>query len=169
MAIIRCTKKLLSELKAKNGELSQTPNDLNSWHANIFLVERRKCAIFTHDRTLYSFIVTGLTKPDFQNFEEIFRQRLFKSLLAEGLPQRHIETFLEDNRNIEFTKTNNRSVLGSMNELVFHAKYHISAEGGPLTVDIGKLNHYINQMPMSAIDKIFSIYELKRFLEGLEK
>jgi len=169
MAIIRCTKKLLSELKVKNGELSQTPNDLNSWHANIFLVDRRKCAVFTHDRTLYSFIVPGLTKPDFQDLKEIFRQRLFKSLAAEELPQKHVEAFLEDNRNIEFTKTNNRSVLGSMNELVFQAKYQISVEGGPLNIDIGNLNHYINQIPMSAIDEIFSIYELKKFLEELDK
>ncbi len=169
MAIIRCTKKLLSELKIKNGELSQTPNDLNSWHANIFLVDRKKCVIFTHDRTLYSFIVPGLTKPDFQDFKEIFRQRLFKSLAAEGLPRKQIEVFLEDTRSIEFASTNNRRVLGSMNDMVHQAKYQISAEGGPLNVDMDKLNHYINQIPMSAIQSVFILDELKQFLEVLGK
>ena len=170
MAILRCTKKLLTELKTPNGDVIQTPNELNSWHVNLFRVDRRKCVIFTHDRTLYSFLALGLTKPDFQHFKEIFRQGLFKNLMADGIPKKQIiKVLLDDLQNIEFARTNNRSVLGSMNDLVFQVKSQISVWGGYSNVDIDKVNHYINRIPMSAIEKVFSIYEMQAFLSHFEK
>ncbi|MCD6199501.1 MAG: hypothetical protein J7K15_13195 [Deltaproteobacteria bacterium] len=128
-------------------------------------IDRRKCVLFTHDKTLYSFFVAGLTKPHFENIREVFRQNLFKSLVAETLPQKHIEIFLDDIRKIEIAKTNNRSVLGSMNDLTFQLKYRIAYEGGLLNTDITQLIHDLNRIPMSAIEEIYSIYELRKLLE----
>ena len=89
MAILRCTQKLLSELKLKPSDRLQKPDELSGWHANLLKIDRRKCVLYPHDTTLFSFFVPGLKKPDFENFHEIFRQNLFKSLLAENLPQKH--------------------------------------------------------------------------------
>lgn len=167
MAILRCTAKLLSELKLQSKDVLQTSDDLNSWHANLFRIVRRKCVIFTHDKTLYSFLALGLTKPDFQNFKEVFRQGLFKSLIANEIPQKQLELFLSINHDIEFGKTTSRSVLGSMNDLIFQLKYRISADGGILNTDINKANQYINHIVMGAIGGIYSIDELVKYLESL--
>jgi CRISPR/Cas system CSM-associated protein Csm2 small subunit len=113
--------------------------------------------------------VAGLTKPQFQNFDEVFRQNLFRSLVSENLPQKQIEIFLDDIRKIEITKTNNRSVLGSMNDLAFQLKYQIVDEGGLLDADISKLNHDLNRIPMSAIKEIYSIYELQNLLNKMSR
>ena len=166
MAIIRCTNKLLSELKLKSADILHSRYELGNWHANLLRIDRRKCVLFTNDRTLYTFLVPGFTKTHFQNFNEVFRQNLFKNLMLEGLPQRYIEIFLDDIRKIEITKTNNRSVLGSMNDLTFQLKYQIAHEGGLLNADIMKLNHELNRIPMSAIEEIYSIYELRKFFEN---
>ena len=166
MAILRCTKKLLSELKFKPPDSMQPAGEFSSWHANLLRIDRRKCILFTHDKTLYSFFVAGLTKPHFENIREVFRQNLFKSLMPETLPQKHIEIFLDDIREIEIAKTNNRSVLGSMNDLTFQLKYQIAYEGGLLNTDITKLIHDLNRIPMSAIEEIYSIYELRKLLEN---
>ncbi len=159
MATLRCTKKLLSELRRKPSDGTQCADELGSWHANLLRIDRRKCVLFTHDKTLYTFFVAGLTKPQFQIFDEVFRQNLFRSLVSENLPQKHIEIFLDDIRKIEITKTNNRSVLGSMNDLTFQLKYQIADEGGIEITDIPKLIHDLNRIPMSAIEEIYSIYE----------
>jgi len=169
MAILRCTKKLLSELKLKPSDSMQQPNEFSSWHANLLRIDRRKCVLFTHDTTLYSFFVPGLKKSDFKNIREVFRQNLFKSLMAENLPQKHIEIFLDDIREIEISKTNNRSVLGSMNDLTFQLKYQIADEGGLLNTDIMKLNHDLNRIPMSAVEERYSIYELRKLLTKLSR
>jgi len=166
MATIRCTKKLLDELKIKTLDSSESSDEFGSWHANLLRIDRRKCVLFTHDKTLYTFYIPGLTKPHFQNFNEVFRQNLFKNLIAEELPQKHIEIFLDDIREIKIAKTNNRSVLGSMNDLTFQLKYRVADEGGLLNADATKLKYALNRIPMSAIEEIYSIYELKKLLKG---
>jgi len=165
MPILHCTTKLLSELKLQSKDVLQASDDPNSWHANLFVIDRRKCVIFTHDKTLYSFLALGLTKPDFQNFKEVFRQGLFKSLIANEIPQKQLELFLSVNHDIEFGKTNSRSVLGSMNDLIFHIKYRISADGGIVSKDIHKANRYINNIVMSAIGGNYSIDELQKYMD----
>lgn len=169
MAILRCTQKLLSELKLRPSDSMQQASEIGSWHANLVRIDRRKCVLFTHDTTLYTFFVPGLRKSEFENFREIFRQNLFKRLLTENFPQKHIEIFLDDIQDIDISKTNNRSVLGSMNDLTFQLKYHIAAEGGIEMADISKLILDLNRIPMSAIDETYSIYELKKMFNNLNR
>ena len=164
MAILRCTKKILTEIKIKPSDSEILPDDFGSWHCNLLRIDRRKCVLFTHDNTLYSFLVPGLTKPDFMNFKAVFRENIFKNLFDEQLPQDQIERFLDNNREIKIAKTNNRSVLGSMNDLAFQLKYQIQDMGGLVNASIPKLNHNLNRIPMSTIKDIYSIDELKRFL-----
>ena len=167
MAILRCTQKLLNELKVKPVEESTFSDDVGSWHVNLLRVDRRKCILFTHDVTLYSFFVPGLKKPQFEIFQEVFGQNLFKNLLYENFPQNQIEIVLDKHREIVITKTNNRSVLGSMNDLAFQLKYLISGMGGLVNVDILKLNKELNRIPMSSIEEIYSIYEFRKLLHKL--
>jgi hypothetical protein len=167
MVILSCTKKLLIELKTKPLEKPAFSNDVGSWHANLIRVDRRKCVLFTNDATLYSFLVPGLKKPQFENFREVFGQNLFKNLRWENIPQDQIEIVLDEHRDIIIAKTYNRSVLGSMNDLTYHLKYRISAFGGLANVDLADLNHELNRIPMSAIKEIYSIYELRKLLNTL--
>ncbi len=167
MAILRCTKKLLTELKTKPSEGTIFSNEVGSWHANLIRVDRRKCILFTHDATLYSFFVPGLKKPQFENVREVFGHNLFKNLLWENFPQNQIEIVLDEHREIIIAKTNNRSVLGSMNDLAFQLNYRIGAMGGLGNVDLAELNHELNRIPMSAIKEIYSIDELSKLLNKL--
>ena len=167
MAILRCTKKLLTELKTKPSEETISSNEVDSWHANLLRIDRRKCILFTHDATLYSFFIPGLKKPQFENVREVFGQNLFKNLLWENFPQNQIEIALNKHREIIIAKTNNRSVLGSMNDLAFQLKYRIAAMGGLANVDLAELNHELNRIPMSAIKEIYSIDELRKLLNKL--
>ena len=167
MAILRCTKKLLTELKAKPSEGTVSSNEVGSWHANLLRIDRRKCILFTNDATLYSFLVPGLKKPQFENVREVFGQNLFKNLLWENFPQNQIEIVLDEHREIIIAKTNNRSVLGSMNDLTFQLKYRIGAKGGLANVDLAELNHELNRIPMSALKEIYGIDELRKLLNKL--
>jgi hypothetical protein len=167
MAIIRCTKRLLAELRTKPSEVTTPSRDLGCWHANLLRIDRRKCVLFTQDTTLYSFIVPGLKKPEFENFRELFGQNLFKNLCLENLSQNQIELVLNQHREIIISKTNNRSVLGSMNDLAYQLKFKIAAMGGLMNVDFSILNHDLNRIPMGALKEIYSIYELRKLLNEL--
>ncbi len=149
--ILRCTKKLLTELKQNPTKEIAPKESFWSWHANTFYIERRKCVLVTNDITLFTMFIPAHKKPDFQSFHFIFGQQLFKNLLHEKIPQKQIETILSECEDIQYKRTNNRSVLGSMNELKFQLEYHIQTEGGLARTDIFELNYQLNRTLMSPI------------------
>jgi hypothetical protein len=164
--IIRCTQKLLAELRQKPTTEECPKDSFWSWHANVFHIERHKCVLLTNDTTLFSLFIPALKKPDFLSFHFIFGQQLFKILLQENIPQKQIETVLSECENIQYGKTNNRSVLGSMNDQKFQLEYQIHAEGGLARADIYEINHQLNRNILSAIDYK---YPIEMFAEKLQK
>ena len=101
--------------------------------------------------------IPALKKPDFQTFHFIFGQHLFKNLLHEEIPQSQIEIVLSECKEIQYKKTNNRSVLGSMNDQKYQLEYIIQAEGGLARTNIYELNHKLNRSILSAIDYKYPI------------
>jgi len=150
--LIRCTQKLLKELKQEPTNVVPLNHLLGSWHANLLIVERHKCVLVTNDSTLYTIFIPCLKKSEFQAFHLIFGQHLFKNLLHEGFSQKQIDAVLNEHQEIKFTKTNNRSVLGSMNELAFQLEYSIQRNGGMKATNILELNHELNRIIFRTIN-----------------
>ncbi len=164
MIALQCTQKLLKERRLAPQKAVIPTNPLGCRHANLLHIDRRKCVLFTNDKTRYSFLIPGLRKADFQNLSEVFRQRLFRCLLAEDVGQEAIERVLDEIREITFTKTSSRSVLGSMNDIAFHLEHWIHDEGGLPNVDIADLNMQINRIPSGVLGYRDSIDVLKELL-----
>ena len=98
--IIRCAQKLLAELKNEPTEEESAKDLFWTWHANVFLIERRKCVLITNDTTLFTMFIPALKKPDFESFHFVIGQHLFKNFLHENIPQRQIEAVLSECENI---------------------------------------------------------------------
>ena len=160
-SLIHCTQKLLAEIPDRLIAPS-VPGE--SWHANLLRIDRRKCVLFTHDATLYSVFVPGLKKPDFEQLDEVFGQRLFKALLWDEFPQTQIEWMLEACRVIRFTRSSNRSVLGSMNDIRFHVGLHVEHDGGLASVDLAQLHHETNRIPFAAVGYQYPVEQLREYL-----
>lgn len=134
------------------------------WHANLLRFERRKCVLFTHDTTLYAVFVPGLKRPEFEHLDEVFGQRLFKALLWDKFPQELIEMMLDACRTVRFTRSNNRSVLGSMNEMRFHVEVDVEDAGGLERVDLADLHQRLNRTPWSAVGYRNPVEGLREYL-----
>lgn len=160
-SLIHCTQKLLAEIPDRLIDPS-TPGE--SWHANLLRLDRRKCVLFTHDTTLYSVFVPGLKKPEFEYLDEVFGQRLFKALVWDEFPQLLIERMLDAGRAIRFTRSNNRSVLGSMNDIRLHVGLHVEDGGGLAGIDLAQLQHGLNRIPFSAIGYGYPVERLQEYL-----
>lgn len=168
MPIIRCTEKLLKELKVRPSEEWPQNGYIGGWHANLLRIERRKCVIVTNDQTLYTLFIPALKKPEFERFGEIFGQHLFKNLCCEGFAQHQIERVLADNQEITIAKTNNRSVLGSMNDVAYQIEHRVRTLDGLDRLDLEAFNQELNRIPMGAINYKFSIEALKSKLEEID-
>ena len=164
MAIIKCTTKLLNELGVKLANAPDQPPGLCDWHANMLWLDRKKYILFTNDQTLYSLLVPWNKSPRSTAFNERFRLGLFKSLMSEGFTEVQIKYLLSEHKQVTITKTNSRSVLGSMNDLAFQIKSMVFVRGGLTDVNLSEVNRQLNRIPMSAIKYKFSIDELKRRL-----
>jgi hypothetical protein len=163
--LIRCTQKLLKELKQEPTNVVPLNHFLGSWHANLLIVERHKCVLVTNDSTLYTIFIPCLKKVDFQAFNLIFGQHLFKNLLHEGFTQKQIEAVLNEHQEIKYAKTNNRSVLSSMNELASQLEFRIQINGGMKGTNIFELNHGLNRIIFRAINYKHPIEMLRIKLE----
>ncbi|MGH8510345.1 MAG: DUF6933 domain-containing protein [Gammaproteobacteria bacterium] len=159
--LIHCTQKLLAEIPDRFIDPSASGA---SWHANLLRFERRKCVLFTHDETLYSVFVPGLRKPEFEQLDHIFGRRLFKALLWDAFSQTQIERMLEACREIHFTRSSNRSVLGSMNDMRFQIGANVEQDGGLTSVDLARLHHALNRIPFGAIAYGYSVERLQEHL-----
>ncbi len=164
MALIQCTKKLLKELPVDTEAAQDKPSLLGNWHANLLLIERRKCVLFTNDTTLYSLFVPRLTKPDFQKLASIFISNLAANFTYEGL-DKYVNAIIEECQyNLSFSRSSNRSVLGSMNDIVNMINAYLYQHGGLENVNCPELNHELNRIPLKAIKYNDAIECLQRQL-----
>ena len=164
--IIRCTQKLLKELRIKPQE-PDVISEVGNWHANLLSIERRKCVLFTHDMTLFSVFVAGLKRQDFDHLDDVFGQAMFKTMLLFDFEQVEIERMLDWSRHNIYAKTNSRSVLGSMNDMAFQVEHHIHTDGGFGYTDLAELHLRINQIPFKANGYQFPVKCLKVLLSGM--
>jgi hypothetical protein len=164
MAIIRCTTRLLNDLVVKPTNAPDQPPSLFDWHANLLWLNRRKYVLFTNDQTLYSLLMHWRKTPRSADFLERFRFGLLNSLMSERLAEAQVEYVLSGHSQVTIAKTNNRSVLGSMNDLAFQIKSMICMNGGLANADLSEISRQLNRTPMSAIEYKVGIDELKRMI-----
>ncbi len=89
--------------------------------------------------------------------------------MSEGLAEAQVEYVLSEHAQVTITKTNSRSVLGSMNDLAFQIKSMIRTRGGLADADLPEITWQLNRIPMSAIKYKVGIDELKRRLADAHK
>jgi hypothetical protein len=164
MAFIRCTARLLKDLGIRPANIPDQTPDIFDWHANMLRLNRKKYVLFTNSQTLYSFLIRWAGRPRPAEFQEQFRLKMFQSLMSEGIAEEYIEYMLDGHKQITITKTNSRSVLGSMNDLAFQAKYMVYIKGIIDDAYLHEINRVLNQNPMSAIKYQNGTTELKRRL-----
>jgi hypothetical protein len=151
MTRVRCTRKLLRELRV-TPDAAAAGDPSPGWHANLVVIERHRCMLFTHDRTLFSFVVFSPKRPTLEYFSELFAQGLFKALLRFGFSQGQVERMLHEISEIRFAKADNRRVLGSMTDMKRLIETFIAHAGGLVDADLDDIERRINETPFKAID-----------------
>ena len=124
MIVLYCTKKAQRCLKIEPSEVSLDETSiLGNWYCNEFTVSRQKYMIFVNERTFLSIIISAQAPTTKEDILETFKQRLFKFFLFLGLPDDKFMPELFKLNNMGFAKVNNRSIVGSMTNIVEDAKF----------------------------------------------
>jgi tetratricopeptide (TPR) repeat protein len=146
MMIIRLTQKLAKKIKV-DSTVAAPPaeNPFADWTANLFTVGRTQYIILTHSASLYSAVFYGRGINESGIFIDHALTALREQMEDEGhgdIFQKHIAPLAG---NIQFSKTGDRSLLGSMNELVQHSQF-ILADESPAGASAK-----LNKIPMGAL------------------
>ncbi len=147
MFVLHCTKKAQDRLKAKPVDsLAEPTTRLGNWYCHEVTASRRKYMLFVNERTLLAIVISvkGLKTSD--SILEFFKQRFFKTFLWLQWPEDKFMPELEEMDEVVFAKTSNRSVLGSMNELIAQAKF---ASGyHDMAMDSPAMFEFLAEMPL---------------------
>lgn len=138
--MLRCTGKVLALLLEK--PLVADPRD-DDWYAHLLWVERRKCLLLTHARTLFSVFVPEVTVHDLRPVGPFVVSAIETALRDEGLPADTLGDLTAEN--VTVAKTADRRILGTMNDLTGTAEHLIATAGGLARCDMEALNHHLHR------------------------
>ena len=120
-------------------------NPLMDWNANLFTVQRTQYIILTNTASLYSMVMHGRGITSDRLFIRDTLSYMKEFMTIDG-NKSIFEKFIEpEGENIFFSKIIDRRVAGSMNDLIFQAKFHL-IEGHKSPLDVSFL---LNESPMS--------------------
>jgi Domain of unknown function (DUF6933) len=152
MTLLHCTAKLLKELGNPPLQAPATPagtQGLGDWYANLTRIDRRKCLLFTNEKTLYSFLIPAVKKENLKNIVEEFLMNLSFNLQVEGFSADVVNRVMAEYTEIGFAKTASKKVLGAMTQITFEAEYLILHRDEGMERDkILKVNGDINRSLM---------------------
>jgi hypothetical protein len=146
--IFRPSQKLAKKIKvAPTRVLPPDPNPFADWSAHLFTADRAQYIILTHTASLYSTVMHGRGITCDSEFLERGLSCLREFMLDDGLECIYNEFIAPSSGTIQFSKSLNRSVTGSMNDFIYHAKMWLTVrELSPYDTSFK-----LNEIPMSPL------------------
>jgi hypothetical protein len=157
--IFRLSNKLKARLGA--GTLETSPlheNPLRDWSAHLFVVAREPYILVTNTRSLYSTVMDGKGVTDEITFIDRVSSNIRETLEALGQGDAYERFVVPASGSVRFAKALNRSVTGSMNDMVKHAEYWLAARNVPPS----EIGSRLSEIPMSALKHDGSAYGFPR-------
>ena len=125
VVVIRCTQKLLRRVDASgSGDVSSTTR-LGDWSANLLGVRQQRFVLLVSE---CSRLPVLLPARDVRHIAQHLADALALVLQALGVSSFAIRRELEEMRESVIASTNNRSVLGSVNDFAKAAKWRLHEE-----------------------------------------
>ncbi|QOS77604.1 hypothetical protein JNUCC31_22945 [Paenibacillus sp. JNUCC31] len=121
MIIFKPTQLTLKDLNVKLETIKET-DAFFSWHVNFFTLYGRKHYVFMNDLSILSLTVSGIRTNQASKLTSIFKQNLEAYLAVEEIPDHLANYYLEKCNEDTITKTDSRSVISTMNDLMLVMK-----------------------------------------------
>lgn len=166
--VLRCTARLRKEMSLSRAGLSDKTTDapLGDWYAHLFFEERKKCVLFASAKTLLSFVSTALPRERIKRLDEVFREGLFRLLLDEGFQPQQVTPVFDACRDIRYAATSDRSMTGTVNELVKEVQFWLPRYGGVASPNLAALHHKLNRTPLKRNEYAYATDRTKEVLDS---
>ena len=162
--MIRCTRKLQKAAGIRTDEPSNPESSsslLGDWYANLIEPGDDTCVLFVNDRTFINFVIDFRSADTTSSFISSFMLGLSCLLSELGTPRDTRERMLSDYDDISFGNTNNRSVLGTMNQLAFEYSFLITDVGGIHSAQVPAIMLQENRTPVKLLKWKYPVEALR--------
>jgi hypothetical protein len=147
MLTLRCTQKLLKRNPSSaNVQADDLVPVLGAWHANLIRVASSPIVLCVNDISLLAILFPG---RDFPNLASAFQNRLTQRLRRMSLSEETISREQAAMDAIQIQPSNNRSVLGSMNDFVHYLRYRTEEHFSFAEADA--IEDQLSETPMGAL------------------
>ncbi|MGL4767556.1 MAG: DUF6933 domain-containing protein [Formosimonas sp.] len=156
MLQLKCTGKVQALLKLKPEQLRPiAPCDtaLGDW--------------FVNEKTASSFVIYGIKQSNMSDIHTLFLNGLLKFLMLQDVPSDKIDVILKSYHELALTKTDNRSLMGTMNELAFHYDHAVYYEHGYKHCDLNGVIQSLNRIPFKALGFKYPVELLRSIVAQL--
>lgn len=151
MLYLKCTgtvQKALGLSKTLLADALPTSAPLGNWYVNRFDIGRREAHVFMSETTLLSFILLqGKTPVTPETLPTMMLAGLAQLLQMGGMGEDAIERAMVHYQDGQFSKTDSRADLGSLNDLVQRYQWIIECDGGLDQCDLTHIIMGTNSMP----------------------
>ena len=146
--IFRLSQKMAKKIKeSPTGCCPPAANPYTDWTAHLFTAERVQYVILTNTVSLYSIVAYARGMTDFSIFIDYSLNFMAEYMCADGCEFQFRRLIAPEAKEVIFSKSTDRSVIGSMNDLVHMAKWVlIERQVSPF-----EASQDINQAPMSCL------------------
>ena len=140
MPTLFCSSKLskLIGLKERLPSIS-----IDNWNGHIFYLEGRKCIVFVHKETFYSFVAFNILKKDILDFKSLFIFNFLKQLEKDKLLTDIIKNgILKEFQDFELSTTDgDKSTIGFLNDCINRLTWN----RGALKPTIDQVRKYVDE------------------------
>lgn len=163
--ILRSTQKFLDFIGTAKKDVPVIPagteQTLHDWHVHLFYLNRQKHVILTHSASLFSVVAFNVFKKDLADLKLFFMKNLSRCLYYEEFSAEEINRIVNSAGEVNLSLTNNRRVLGSMNDLIKQYKCGVDWHE-PAESELPEFQRRLNKTPMSMLKYK---YPIERFRE----
>ena len=147
--IFRISQRLGKKIKvAPPKVLPDHENPFCDWSAHLFTANRAQYVIVTNTHSLYSIVMYGQGITDDSVFIDRALSAMREFMKSDGFQFQYERFIVPESHTVLFSKNTNRSVIGSMNDLIFQAKFGL-IEG---EVSPHRASKEINETPASMLN-----------------
>ena len=160
--ILQATKKVQEFIGIKTASIPDASDAFWCWHVNLFFINRKKCLLVTHTRSLYSVFLYGVVKKELPSLAQRIGATLKEQMRRDDFTIAQISYLLENLGEIAYAKTSDRGTLGTMNDMMHAIKLHVIHND---TTDEQFLSGKVNQTPYSRHEFAYPKDEFRHQIE----
>jgi hypothetical protein len=167
--LLECTKKLADVLKIKLADTPLPREPFYEWHANVFILDRRKGVIMMNNQTRYCVVLYGLKMEHFKKFGHVALAAIEQTFLAEGFSGDVIARYIQNCGQIVFTKTHDRSIISQMNDMLLFTSCWIENYLPASDICIVDLCKKLGEVPVGSLKYTLPINCLREAMDGKDR